>query len=324
LWAVTGLVALAPFTVVAAARERPAAAALRAIVPAFLLGAAGVLLLPPPTGLAAAAVLLCLDLGTRAPSHQSRRSPRTREPRSREALAALALQQGWLGFLLAGGALAAAYPWVRPRPLDAALAILGLPASAEGTATAATSMATLAGAAVLLAAARFGSMRRTVFLLVVGLAVAALAAQPRAAVEVAPPEGVELTAAEPHWSTRLDGPVGQIRLISSLGDAASLPAGTPVATLSLERGGRSLATWPLRAGHETAEWAADRPDLRGSTARGMAWWSWVPPPGTFLAHVYAATWRPARSLAATRVRVVRAGALPAGVTLSLVRVEVTP
>jgi hypothetical protein len=147
---------------------------------------------------------------------------------------------------------------------------------------------------------------------------------PRPTRNVTPADGTALSGAVREWSAPLrDGSVSRVRILSSLADAAALPAGTAVATLSLERDGRPLAAWTLRTGNDTAEWAADRADLRGVAAAGPVWWSSLPPPGTFFAHAYASTWRLSRPVAATGIRIARDPSLPPNVKLSLLRVEVS-
>ncbi len=64
--------------------------------------------------------------------------------------------------------------------------------------------------------------------------------------------------------------VGEVRLVSLLSDAVSVPDGTPVASVSVRLGtGRELPL-VLRAGRETAEWAYDRPDVRARVAHARA------------------------------------------------------
>ncbi|HXT50443.1 MAG TPA: hypothetical protein VN811_05340 [Thermoanaerobaculia bacterium] len=298
LFALAALVVLLPWAFL------PRATPVGQLLGAVLVGAGGALLLPPPTGLAAAAAALALATG----STGIRGS----------------LQRGWLAFLIAVGAIAAGYPWLRSQPLDVALGSLGLPAVSGSLQGLVSAVALLAAAALLMLAAARTSPRIASGLLAVGLAVGALVAMPPAARNVAQADGAVVRADAPVWSAGLDGTdVARVRVVSTLADSAELPAGTAIATLSLESEGRPLAAWTLRAGQDTAEWAAERPDLRGVAAAGPVWWSWLPPPGTFFAHAYASTWRLARPIPATDIRVARDPALPAGVTLSLLRVEVS-
>jgi len=298
LFSLAVLVALVPFAFM------PGTTPPSRLVGAVLVGAAGVLLLPTPGGLAAAAAALALamnDAGTPA-----------------------SLQRGWLGVFLALAALAAGYPWLRSPPLDAALAVLGSPAVSAGRAALLTAVALLGAAALLWVTAKRVSVRVAAAMLALGVAAAALTAMPRATRNVSPVEGTVLRADLTEWSTALrGGSVSHVRVLSSLADAAPLSAGTAVATLSLERAGRPLAAWTLRVGKDTAEWAADRPDLRGVAAAGPIWWSSLPPPGSFFAHAYTSTWQLSHPVTATGIRVVRDPALPPAVTLSLLRVELS-
>ena len=239
-------------------------------------------------------------------------------------------------------ALAAGYPWLRSPALDAALAVLGSPAMSDGRAAFFTAAAVLAVAVLLWVAASRVSTLAAVGLLALAVAVAVLAAMPAPMRNAAPADGIALRSGVGEWSTAFrGGSVSRVRVLSSLADAAALPAGTAVATLSLERDGRPLAAWTLRAGKDTAEWAADRPDLRGVAAAGPIWWSSLPPPGSFFAHAYASTWQlrlvgevagpivvvaaPGQSLPVlpAGIRVVRDPGLAPTVTLSLLRVEVS-
>lgn len=298
LWSLAVLVVLAPFAYV------PGTTPPWRLAGAVLVGAAGVLLLPAPAGLAAAAAALVFAM-TEAGTQDS-------------------LQRGWLAVLLALATLAAGYPWLRSPPLDAALTVLGAPAVSAGRAALSTAMVLLAAAVLLWLAASRVSLRVAAGLLALAVAAAALIAMPRATRNAAPADGMVLRSDFPEWSTALrGGSVSRVRVVSSLADAAALPARTAVATLSLEHDGRPLAAWTLRVGKDTAEWAAERPDLRGLAATGPISWSSLPPPGTFFAHAYASTWQLSRPVAATAIRVARDPSLPPEVTLSLLRVEVT-
>ncbi len=247
---------------------------------------------------------------------------------------------------MALAALAAGYPWLR-EPLRGAFDLLAwrpsggeswdplrvafdwlasrLSAGVPGVVVPAA--AAIAGAWLLLALARRASLRRAGALLVAVVAGAVVVAMPEPAWNQLPPEGVVLRAEAPEWSAP-GYYVGRVRVVSSLAGAGELAAGTPVAVVTVERtpGLHHVkwvnTEWTLRAGNDTGEWAADRPDLRGAAPRGPVWWSWLPPPGTFFAHGYAATWQLSRPVITTRLRIVRAADLPPEVTISLQRVEV--
>ncbi len=313
LFQLAALVALLPWAFL------PRAAAPRHLLGAALVGAGGTLLLPGSAGLAAAAATLALatDAGVARGSLQ-------RESLQRGSLQHGSLQGAWLGTLLAVGALAAGYPWLRAQPLGVALAAVGLPGTFGWRDALLTAVLPLVAAALLLLVAARMSTRLRGGLSAAGIAAAVLFAMPPPARNVVPTDTVALRGDAPEWSAPLDGPpIAHVRVVSTLADAAALPAGTAVATLSFERDDRPLAAWTLRAGTHTAEWAADRSDLRGVAAAGPIWWSWLPPPGTFYAHAYASTWLLSRPVGADHIRVVRDPALAPNVTLSLLRVEVS-
>jgi hypothetical protein len=294
LTASAALLALLPFGTLAAGTRAP-----RALATALLLAAGGAMLLPVPAGLAAAVV----TLATAGVAKDS------------------ALERGWLAALLAGALLAGAYPWLRAHPLATALELFAIPAELAGRAVLVVALGAVAGALLLWLVERV-AQRPARWLLAAALAVAALVALPPPAIDVATGT-TTLSAEAPVWETAVSGPVRRLRVVSALGDAAELPAGTAVATVSLERQGRPLAGWTLRVGAHTGEWAAERADLGGGVARGPDWWSWLPPPGDFFAHAYAATWQLDRPVPATRVRVALVPGLAPGLTVALHRLEIT-
>ena len=271
----------------------------RAIAIALLLAAGGAMLLPASAGIAAAVVILA----TAGAGKEG------------------ALERGWLAALLGGAMLAGSYPWLRTDPLATALALFGIPAPLAGRAVLVAALVAVAVALALSLVER-AAPRPSHWLLATGLAVAALVALPPPAIDVAAGTAT-LTAAAPVWEAAVSGPVRRLRVVSALADAAALPAGTAVATVSLERQGTPLAAWSLRVGAHTGEWAAERADLGGGVSRGPAWWSWLPPPGDFFAHDYAATWQLDQPAAATRVRVALVPGLAPGLTVSLHRLEIT-
>jgi hypothetical protein len=70
-------------------------------------------------------------------------------------------------------------------------------------------------------------------------------------------------------------PVRTLRMLGALAEAVQVPQGATVAEVLVESGGR-VSAFPLRAGIEVSEWAADRPDvtpqLRHSVvAPAVAW-----------------------------------------------------
>ena len=304
----------------------PGKAPARSVLGALLLAAGGLLLLPAPPALAAAAALLALEL--------------------RQGSATAAAQRVWLAALLALAALAAAYPWLRPEPLLAAWTLLGVPPGWTGAAAVLAGALAAAGAAWLAAGAAVrregagiapGAPRRTpsdagivtasrrssraaAAIAVTALVALLAAARPPLSRDLLRGVAIEL-AGDQSWSHGWRGPARWLRIESLLTGAVALPAGTPVGEVRLESRGRVVDRLILRVGRETAEWAADRPELRGRVASAPPAVSWVAPDGRSFGHAY----RAARHLGGGAVdRVVVAGspALPPGTILVVRRLEV--
>lgn len=122
-----------------------------------------------------------------------------------------------------------------------------------------------------------------------------------------------------------DAPVSRVVLDTYLTDSATLPPGTPVATVRLKTEvGEVRETWDLIAGVDTGEWAAGRPDVSGTPgfAAPAPWVSWIPPEGGFFAHRYRRLRDLAEPTEATSVSVVRRADLPSGVRLVVASAEV--
>ncbi len=274
--------------------------------------------------------------------------------RRAELGAPLAAQGAWTVPLLAGAALLAAPPWLRAEPLPAALGLLGLSPSVPA-ALAVVAVWFLLGPALECALrGRLGA----------GWTTGAAASAAAGAVLLAtlllrlPPAGiaplttdVALSATAPAWEALLtpgDGlpnlreaagsapppaavshgaepaSVRTVVLDSTLANSAALAPGRAVATVRLlDRAGRQTA-WTLRAGRETDEWAAGRPDLAAQLgARAPApWLSWVV--GDFLARRYRARWDLAGATPLARVRVERRADLPPEVVVAIHYLELRP
>ena len=113
--------------------------------------------------------------------------------------------------------------------------------------------------------------------------------------------------------------------MTTLAQAAELPRGTRVATVTLTGADGATARWELRTGSETAEWSAARPDPARRVAAAPVAWAWAAPGATFLARAYRASWRPATALRRPLgLDVARDPALPADVELTLLRLQVSP
>lgn len=254
------------------------------------------------------------------------------------ALAALSLrrdiaytvpQRVWTGAVLGGTALLASYPWLRQTPMITALSLLGLlpgPPLAIGI------------AAVFLGLAAFGHgvartwsepvrAARLAGLSGACLMLALLQGLPTAGTPLLTPQvPVELDAGHPVWEIPLPGTarasaIGSVVIESYLANGAALARGTPVAVLKLVRATGPSVDWTLRAGDETGEWAARRPDLvQESVFAPSSWVSWVA--DGFFAQRYRARFQIDRPEPFARLRIERAPGVPPDLTVALYQVEV--
>ncbi len=139
---------------------------------------------------------------------------------------------------------------------------------------------------------------------------------------------VVLDTGRPAWEADLSPqPVGSLVVESALSNGAALPLGTPAAILRLwDAAGRSV-DWTLRAGEETGEVAARRPDVaREGRSVPQAWISWVA--GDFFAQRYRAQWSLDRQALQApqdhfvKLRIERAPGLPSDVEIAVYQLEV--
>lgn len=300
------LVLLVPGVLGAAAGRRLAAVALLAAAPFALRYAPLEHALP----------LLLLGLACTLPPHG----------------AAARLSGLWSGTLIAVAAVAAAYPWLRPQPLQSAVAVFGLAPDLPSV------LLVLGAAALLLVVptllAPLWPRRGRSFLpaatltLLFGAALVALPPRPVTAHQLAP---VVITQEEAEWTLELDaGRSARAVLIDSFAsNSAPLATGTPLAVLRLSGPAGTVAEWPLRTGIDTGEWAARRSDVasRPGFAAPAPWISWIPPGREFFAQRYRARFaipeaEPIGPI--TRLEVERATDLPARVELSLFSVVLEP
>lgn len=130
-----------------------------------------------------------------------------------------------------------------------------------------------------------------------------------------------IDAERPHRDLPLAGrPVAGLAFTTSLLNASGLPAGTTVATVHL-RDGAGEVSWPLRAGEETGEWAARRPDVRAAGAAAPpAWICFVA--GDFFGQRYRSRLALPRPRPFSRVAIERAPDLPPEVVLALHEVRI--
>jgi hypothetical protein len=266
----------------------------------------------------------------------------------------------WSAAVLLGTALLASYPWLRQDPLGDAVALVG---TVPGPALAAAigGAAPLLGIATELAVRRTsaGSASGTAALPpgagapdrlarigtpdsppAAGLAARAAAwgagallfaalVGPRLASPatdlIVPGDTVLLDGSRPSWQTDL-GPRRARALVieSSMVNAAGLAPGQPVARVRLLGTGTAPIELALRAGADTGEWAARRPDV-ASTARLRAprpWLAWVA--GDFFGQRYRCRLPLPAAGSFARLQIELAGGLPAATGLALHQVEVEP
>jgi hypothetical protein len=225
-------------------------------------------------------------------------------------------QAVWTGTLLAATALLASYPWLRPEPLLSALSWFGL---------APRPLPALGCAAVFLTLATAGRWLRPVWVgRLAGAAVIAGAALrlPVPGTSLIPVEmPVVLDAARPSWEVVVAGaPSRSLIVESSLANSASLATGSAVARVRLVTAGGETIERLLRAGEETGEWAARRPDLAKILApQPPAWLSWVA--GNFFAQRYRCDVVLVGRQRIASLAVERLPHLPADLTVALHGVE---
>jgi hypothetical protein len=225
------------------------------------------------------------------------------------------VQTVWTGTLLGGTALLASYPWLRPEPLLAALSWFGL---------APRLLPALGCAAAFLALTAVGRRLRPGWVgpltgaALVAAAVVHLPSPGEALIPVEMP--VVLDAARPAWEAQVGGaPARGLTVESSLANSGSLPAGSAVVRVRLVTAGGETIERLLRAGEETGEWAARRPDLahpaKPLAPSPPAWISWVA--GDFFAQRYRCRFDLNGTERIASLSVQRLADLPADVTIAL-------
>ena len=235
----------------------------------------------------------------------------------------LTLQLGWFSLLTVGTSLMAAYPWLRPDPLAAALGWTGLEPSWLLALVLALGLGLAAIASTL---ARRTALRRASRVLgwaaVAAAIVVVLSVSPRSRRDLLE-EVKPLSEEQGQWHSALP-PTITTRLVidSALTHAEQITAGTVVAEVHIQQRGSGQIAWALRAGEETGEWSARRPDvLRTATLVSPApWCSWVD--AGFFAQRYRAVWTLPSAMTIESVTIVRAPALAHDVNLALYQVAV--
>lgn len=147
--------------------------------------------------------------------------------------------------------------------------------------------------------------------------------QPAPATTILPPEtSITLDAAYPSREVRLSPePVSTLVLESALSNGARLENGTPVAVLRLTDPSGKTVERILRAGEDTGEWAAKRPDVL-STARLKSpepWVSWFS--DDFLAQRYRTRWDLPVPGSYSKARLALSPGLPRDVSLTVHQLE---
>jgi hypothetical protein len=146
---------------------------------------------------------------------------------------------------------------------------------------------------------------------------------PAPGIPLLPPEtSVTLDAAHPSRETDLPAhPIASLVLESALSNGAGLADGTPVAVLRLTDPSGQAVERTVRAGQDTGEWAALRPDVI-HTARlhsPQPWITWIA--GDFFAQRYRCRWDlPVGRY--SRIRIELSPGLPPDVALAVHQVEV--
>lgn len=253
------------------------------------------------------------------------------------ALAALALrrdaaftvpQRVWTGALLGGTALLASYPWLRPAPVTTALSLLGLMPGPPLAVEVAAVVLALAALGLWMGRSWSEPVRaaRLAGLSGACLILALLQGLPTAGTPLlAPQVPVALDAGHPAWETALppslaSSSIGSVVVESYLANGAALARGTPVAVLKLVNAAGQSVDWTLRAGDDTGEWAARRPDLaREARAAPAAWVSWVA--DGFFAQRYRSRFQLDRPERFVHLRIERAPGVPPDLTVALYQVE---
>jgi len=228
------------------------------------------------------------------------------------------LQAAWTATLLASTCLLASYPWLRAEPLRDALSLFGL------APTPIAAVVAVAGAEVLALVARLRLRLSPAALAACILFLAACLHIPPPDTSLLPPAtAMVVDAAHPAWNAALGRrSVRTVVLESSLSNGAGLANGTSVATVRLRGGDGRTSEWTIRAGIETGEWAARRPDVAAASVlkSPQPWISWVA--GDFFGQRYRSLWKIDAPGPFTALSIERSPGLPPEVSLAIHLLEV--
>ena len=239
------------------------------------------------------------------------------------------LQRGFTLVLLAGGLGLASFPWLRPEPLEGIWRLL--------TPSPITFFSLACGLVLvpgLLAERLPDALQRRLpanWPLVaagLGIAITLLTAMPPAGLSLLRSGPQALVEARP--SLRLDigtFPCRQVIVDSQLFHGAELAPGQEVARLIfLGKNDEELLVLPLRAGDDTADWAAAREDLerRPDFRAPRPWLSQVAPTGTFFSGRFRRRFDLPTTIDAVAVELRRADGLPGPLQVALHELELRP
>lgn len=236
-----------------------------------------------------------------------------------------AAQRTYFAVILAGGLALAGFPWLRPEPWPEMAGLLA--PSAPYVLLAALLLVLVPG---LLAERLPGRLARTFppAVALAGLFAWLLAALPPAGRSLLGGQPRSLAEAQPVLRFEIANfPFRQVIVDSQLFHGADLAAGQEVATLRwLAKDGSELGVLPLRAGDDTADWAAARGDLerRPDFRAPSPWLSQVAPDGTFFSGRFRRRFDLPRPVDAAAVELVRAAGLPAATQVALHELELRP
>ncbi|MEE8523773.1 MAG: hypothetical protein V3T72_07555 [Thermoanaerobaculia bacterium] len=238
---------------------------------------------------------------------------------------AAGLQRAWAAVLVFGTSLLASYPWMRIDPRGDLLELLGLgPPAGAGLLAVSIFIGWLVDRRRRVSAGTWAAATPAALVLLLVAWPLMRTASPTE-VPVNSYGAVTLSSETSSWERAVSGqPISNLALDTHLIFGAELARGTAVATVELfDADGLISQSWTLRAGSDTAEWAAARPDvaaLPGFTAP-PPWISRLAPDGTFFARRFRAHFAVADPRRPGSLMIRRDPALPPDVRLVIYRVE---
>lgn len=236
------------------------------------------------------------------------------------------LQCSWSSLVAVASLLLAAYPWVRERPREDFLVLLGLGGSAI--------LIPLVLMVILsllfeFLSAKFGDQRNRPEWVVGGLllGVAVFSAGPSTVLVDNYQAKVLNTQRKGFRQSFPEQQVSTVVVDSNLVQGLVLPPGTVVGSIRLRAAEQQrLHRWVLKVGTHTGEWAAARPDvaLHPNLKTPRAWLSQLAPDGTFFSRRYRARLHLPEAVNASSFELTLQPNLAPGVQLVVYRVELRP